>query len=558
VPQSFEQKRKSDFPLDDLIVDEYGGLENIYEAALSNTPDFVYIIGTNYKFIYANKALLEMWGRNAVDSIGRGMLELGYAPWHADMHHREIDQIVETKQPIRGEVPFTGTLGGRIYEYIFSPIFGKNGDVVAVAGTTRDITDRKEMEEKLLDSEGRIRLALEDLVKARNSAEAANIAKSEFLANMSHEIRTPMNAVVGLANILASTGPLTEKQKEFVKTLQLSADSLLALINDMLDIAKIESCAVNLEKIPFSLADLIYEVADIMSIKIREKNLKFDLHTSCVQGRVFLGDQIRLRQIVMNLLSNAIKFTDNGDIRVGVECISSPSSPVEEIHIKISDTGIGIAPEKLATIFDKFVQADTSINRKYGGTGLGLAITKTLSEMMGGHIEVESHVGQGSTFSVIIPLEVAHENISLHSAGHHYEANQNLETSKKADTHILLVEDYPANILVATSFLEQFGYSYDVATNGQEALEKVKAREFAVILMDVQMHELNGLEATHFIRLYEEEKGRKKTPIIGMTAHALAGDREKCIAAGMSDYIPKPFNPDELQKKLEEAIESKL
>jgi PAS domain S-box-containing protein len=414
------------------------------------------------------------------------------------------------------------------------PLLGPDGKVARWFGTYTDVEDQKKAEELLVEACAR--------------AEEANIAKSEFLANMSHEIRTPMNAVIGLANILSASQPLTPMQKEYLRTLQLSADSLLALINDLLDIARIESRTIALEETPLVIDQVVQEVISMVTVRADEKGLKFHVDTGCAKGRTFIGDPARLRQILLNLCSNAVKFTEHGGIDVSIDCEPHENDPAfETICIKVTDTGIGIAPDKLDLIFHKFVQADTSISRKYGGTGLGLAITKTMVEIMGGKVHVESTLGVGSTFKVCVPLRKAPDQMAAKSK----TAEAPRQAAASSSACVLLVEDYAPNVLVASTFVEHFGYDCDVATNGQEALEKIRNRhDYAAVLMDVQMHGINGLEATKLIREHERSKGLPRLPVIGMTAHALAGDREQCLASGMDDYIPKPFNPDDLEAKL--------
>jgi CheY-like chemotaxis protein len=336
-------------------------------------------------------------------------------------------------------------------------------------------------------------------------------------------------------------------QKECISTLQLSANSLLTLINDLLDISKIETQCIKLEQTPFDLRALMNEIIEIQSVHAREKNLHLTLNDKCAGSTCYVGDQVRLKQVLMNLCSNAIKFTDKGSVEIIMESSPSPREEKDVVTVSCVDSGIGIAPENLLTIFEKFVQADSSITRKYGGTGLGLAITKTLVEIMGGVVAVKSRVGEGSTFSVSIPFARATKAESAHLAP---DEQQHLDAGQ-GQPRVLLVEDYPANVLVATLFLEQFGYAYDVAVNGLEAIQKVKeGRDYMAILMDVQMQGMNGIEATQAIRLYEQSFSSKQTPIIGMTAHALAGDKQRCLEGGMNDYIAKPFNPDELFEKL--------
>jgi CheY-like chemotaxis protein len=270
---------------------------------------------------------------------------------------------------------------------------------------------------------------------------------------------------------------------------------------------------------------------------------------------MFIGDPTRLRQIILNLCSNAIKFTEKGNVHVAITCYPTKTDGVENICIHVKDTGIGIASDKLDTIFQKFFQADASINRKYGGTGLGLAITKTLVEIMGGTITVDSVLGEGSAFTVLIPLKVAEGSDIVEANGSLPEIIKNT-IDVRVRPNILLVEDYMPNVMVATVFLQQFGYDCDVANNGLEAMEMVKSGDYALILMDVQMHGMNGLEATQHIRSYEKQAEKPRTPIIGMTAHAMSGDRERCLAVGMDDYIAKPFNPDELQEKIKLLLQS--
>ena len=381
------------------------------------------------------------------------------------------------------------------------------------------------------------------LKSAVEKSESANVAKSEFLANMSHEIRTPMNAIYGVTQLL-ETSPLNERQQQYIGILKRSSDALLAIINDLLDISKIESGKIQLERRPFSLVDVIDEVVNISSAQAKEKGLTLKVDSNCARGTRYLGDAARLRQVVMNLVSNAVKFTTAGSVTIRLRC-SALGGDAEAVSLSVIDTGIGIAPEQQRSIFEKFVQADNTISRKYGGTGLGLSITKTLVELMRGTIEVHSTPNEGSSFTV---------RLRLVRAGAADPAGQTLAASSAPFTngppHVLVVDDYEPNIILTTAFLETWGYSVDSAISAAAALEKVKTGRYNAILMDIQMPNSSGLEVTQKIRAFERENALPRTPIIAMTAHALVGDRERCLNSDMDDYIAKPFAAHELKQVL--------
>lgn len=395
------------------------------------------------------------------------------------------------------------------------------------------------------------RETVQDIVKVllesrQLAADQANIAKSEFMANLSHELRTPMNAIIGLSGILVNMEPLSEKQRMYLNTLKGSADNLLSLINDLLDVAKIESNNVELEHISLNLPRLMQEMVSMMAVRALERDLTLHLDINDLAHSNYCSDPTRLRQVLLNLLSNATKFTEHGEVRLAVS-----SMPLNEkthsVTFSVTDTGIGIPTDKLGTIFEKFTQADASISRRFGGTGLGLSITKMLVELLGGTISVQSELGKGSTFSFTVPLTL---DLAKTSSVAKPDTPAEAEDEPASGVpKILIVEDFEPNALVASSFIEQFGYDYDIARNGHEAIDLVKKHNYFAILMDVQMPGMNGFDTTDAIRKYEAENDRHHY-IIGMTAHALVGDRERCYAAGMDDYLPKPFNPKELKTKL--------
>lgn len=398
----------------------------------------------------------------------------------------------------------------------------------------------------------RVREAEEKLRLALLKAEEASNAKTEFLANMSHEIRTPMNAIIGLANIMATT-PLTDKQTQYMTTLQFSAEGLLTLINDMLDVSKIEDNMIELETIPFSTAEIITYVMDMMAVRADEKALRLEVDDRCPQHRRFLGDPHRLQQVLINLVSNAIKFTPTGTITL--KAWEEGTGETRDLFLEITDTGIGIPLEKQMAVFEKFTQVDSSISRKFGGSGLGLSISKALIERMGGTISLRSAPDEGSSFTIRLSLpgidtpDAAH--VSVPASAPEARASAEIRT-------VLLVEDYAANIMVATIVLEDAGYQCEVATSGEEALAKLAARRFGAVLMDIQMHGMDGFETTKRIRAWETEHAQTPVPIIAVTAHAVMGYRDKCLDAGMNDYISKPFNPQELKQKISSLYQADL
>lgn len=419
-------------------------------------------------------------------------------------------------------------------------LYDDKGKPYRLVGAHTDISHIKAYEEKLQ--------------KAKETAEKASRAKTDFLAHMSHEIRTPLTAISGIAEIFEKyQDGLQPKQQQLVKTLNSSTQSLKELVSDILDFSKIESGELELEESPFSLQNLFEQVISIVSVKTHEKTIDFKFDYDDVRRQRILGDRARLRQILINLIGNAIKFTDKGEVYVKASRVMNGG--VAQLRIDVRDTGIGIDAKHFDMIFERFKQADSSVSRKYGGTGLGLPISQRLARLMGGSISVESTLGQGSTFTLMLPLRQEEEMGELDTdQSLSNSLSQNIREHGKGHKRLLLVEDYEGNVVLLSYLLDSLDCQYDVARTGLEAVNMWREKGYDLILMDVQMPEMDGITATAQIRYMEREKSLPRTPIIGMTAHALIGDKEKCIEAGMDSYLPKPIVELDLKAKIAEYL----
>jgi len=415
---------------------------------------------------------------------------------------------------------------------------------------------------------GELEKVKNELIKAKQDANEANKSKTMFLANMSHEIRTPMNSIIGIYNVLNQTD-LSDEQKEFLEIINISSHNLLAIINDILDLSKIEAGQLKLEYKPYFLHEEIHQVIKLLSLKAKGKGIELYSKIQSTVPTCVIGDAGRLKQILINLTNNAIKFTNEGHVVVAVETLDFANTDIKtkkeyfpEIMLKegdlnselvilkfdVTDTGIGISKEEQKDLFHEFAQLDNPLIQKFEGTGLGLSISKNLTRIMNGRIGVISEKGKGSTFWFTLALEKGNDEIVEQQ-----RVSDSHKQKKSRSLSILIVEDNLLNQKFAVTSLQRAGHKVEIAENGKIAVEKFKNNNFDLILMDIAMPIMDGIEATHMIRKMEEDKLdldkltlEKKIKIVAVTAHVMVTDREKCLAAGMDDYLAKPFRPQEL------------
>jgi PAS domain S-box-containing protein len=474
-----------------------------------------------------NQAFLDICGFTREEMLDHTVTELGILPPGLRTTYKykleEFGTIRNLEQIIRRK-------NGSLVTILFSSIVLDIGGRKCTLDIINDISDRKELENQL--------------VAATERAHQAVKSEERFLANMSHEIRTPMNGIIGMVNLLEQTR-LNDEQKEYAGWIKDSSEILLTIINDILDISKINAGKMAFEKTPFSIYDVLRNLTISMELKAKEKNIAFHSHMDLSVPQKVLGDPVRLFQILLNLAGNAVKFTDKGEVTISINKLKEDSETIS-LEFIVRDTGIGIAPEKITALFEPFVQAASDITRKYGGTGLGLSISKRLVEMQGGVIHAESELGKGSAFTFNLTYKKYVPGAKPSVVNH---AKELLNGRNISGIRVLLAEDNKISQKVAVKTMGKWGVTVDVADNGLKVVELAGSKHYDLILMDVQMPEMDGFEATNQIRNFLPPPA-SKVPIIAMTASVIRLDKAKCIELGMDDYISKPFKPEELYKML--------
>jgi len=502
-------------------------IENLPVGVYRNTP------GPAGRFIMANPAQARMFGFDSVEEF----LTVRVADLYADPAERQAfsDRLAAEGRVEGAELRLRKRDGTPILVAITATaIHDDQGRISHFEGIIEDITQKKKAEQKIIE--------------AKNAAEEANRAKSEVLANMSHEIRTPMNAIIGFADLLR-TEPLTDEQRQYIETIYQSGMSLLEIINDILDFSKIEAGRLDVEIVDCDLGELLEGLDSLLRPQATQKGLRFEILQCDLLERRIRTDPTRLRQCLVNLLGNAIKFTEQGHVylNIGLETLDEGRTFV---RFDVEDTGIGIAPEHIGRLFDAFAQADMSTTRRFGGTGLGLAITHRLTGLLSGRLSVSSEPGRGSVFTIQLPLEPTEQNAGALDRYAMAEATLAAPPARRRFTgRVLVVEDNVANQTLARLLLERVGLEVEIAGNGQEGVDKAAASSFDLVLMDMQMPLMNGYAAT------TELRGRGLTvPIIAVTAHALKDDRNKCLQAGCTAYLPKPLTAKMLYDLIEQYL----
>ncbi len=514
-----EEQKKSDQRLRDQQFYTRSLIESNIDALMTTDPSGI--------ITDVNKQMEALTGSTRDELIGAPFKDCFTDPDRADAG---IKRVLSEKSVTDYELTARARDGTQtVVSYNATTFYDRSRTLQGVFAAARDVTERKRVER--------------ELQQAKAAAESASRTKSDFLASMSHEIRTPMNAIMGIADLLAKTA-LTPEQNKYVQIFRRSGDNLLNLINDILDLSKVEASQLDLERTGFSLGDHLEKVIEMVAPRAHEKGLALACEIAPGASNDLVGDPTRLRQVLLNLLGNAIKFAESGSISLKVEPDSDCSVPTA-LRFTVSDTGIGIADDKLARIFERFTQADSSTTRRFGGSGLGLTISKRLVELMGGRIWVTSEIDKGSVFAFAVPFEVSTTASRPVSAPIDADSEMPLPALR-----ILMAEDSPDNCTIALAYLEDTPYRIDVAETGLIACEMFKAGHYDLVLMDRQMPVMDGLTATRTLRAWEKANGRPPTPIIALTASALKGDRETCLAAGCTAYLTKPIKQDVLRQAI--------
>ncbi|MCX6226533.1 MAG: response regulator [Bacteroidia bacterium] len=504
----------------------------LLNTLLQSIPDIVFYKSLSGSYIGCNKTFESYFGLIEKQIIGKSDQDLFPRELATDLQKLE-NQLKTSLVTVEKELWVSMTDGKKVLlDYRVNPIFNQAGELTGMIGIARDTTERFNDKQALQ--------------QAKDEADAANLAKSMFLANMSHEIRTPMNGIIGMTDILMET-ELSPEQIEFLQIIRLSGDNLLLIINDILDLSKIEAGKITLEKINFNLAEKIDETVKLLSLQAMKKGLDLKCKINPEVPAILNGDPLRIKQILINLINNAVKFTCDGGVSCEIELFEESAAKVKLIF-RVIDTGIGITEDGKAMLFRSFSQTDAAITRKFGGTGLGLTISKRLVELMHGEIGVDSEEGKGSTFwftaefgrSECMP-DIS-EPVMLEPA------------TEFRKLYILLAEDNPVNQRVATYNLTRLGHKVDIAENGQEAIALGVANQYDILLMDIQMPVMDGIEATYAIRQWEKSSRQSGyLPIIAMTADAVKGNMENFLAEGMNGFISKPFKIEDLKTILKLA-----